>query len=474
MTTDETRAGPGQPTILAIDDDPAVLSSLARMLRTEELGRVVTCEDPRRAEAQLADADCAAVLLDLVMPHCSGEDLLQRIVQQRPDVPVIVVTATDEADTAIRCMRAGAFDYLVKPVEFSRLVATVSKALRQHALRAENRRLQNMIREPRLRHPERFADIATRSPLMHAVFRHVEAIAPSPEPVLIVGETGVGKELVARALHRGSGRAGEPVSINVAGIDETAFADTLFGHVRGAFTGADRDREGMIEKAGSGTLFLDEIGDLGPEIQTKLLRLLQEGEFFPLGSDKCRRSHCRIIAATNRDLRVGMREGRFRDDLYYRLHTHLVRVPSLRERIGDIPLLVEQFLAEAAGTLDKPVPTIPRELTVHLSAYAFPGNVRELRAMVLDAVARHERGVLSLASFHAHMDKSEHTEPEPESAPAAGIRFGAELPTLQAATRLLVAEALERTEGNQGAAARLLGISRRTVNRYTRETSQNP
>jgi DNA-binding NtrC family response regulator len=459
-----------EPRILVIDDEAPMLQCVARALSTEGFGEALLCADPRQAEALLESEDVGVVLLDLVMPHIPGEKLLGAIVGRRPQTPVIVVTATNEVDTAVRCVKAGAFDYLVKPVDFSRLVTVVAMALRQYELRAENRRLQDLIRKPQLRQPECFAPIVTRSPALHALFRHVEAVAPSSEPVLIVGETGVGKELVAQALHRASGRAGELVAVNVAGIDDTAFADTLFGHEKGAFTGADRDREGMIERTGEGSLFLDEIGDLGLEMQTKLLRLVQEGEFFPLGSDRCRRSRCRIIAATNRDLRVRMREDRFREDLYYRLHGHLIRVPPLRERAGDIPLLVERFLKEASEALGKPVPTPPRELTVHLAAYAFPGNVRELRAMVVDAVTRHERGVLSLESFLDHMDRASDAHARPEPA-GENIAFGHELPTLEQATRALIMEALKRAGSNQGAAARQLGISRRTVNRYARDAS---
>lgn len=459
----------GSPRVLVVDDDVAMLQSVARALRTEGFGEALLCGDPREVEGLLETHSVGVVLLDLVMPHIPGEKLLGTIMAAHPSVPVIVVTATNEVDAAVHCVKAGAMDYLVKPVDFSRLLTAVAQALRHHDLRAENVRLQNLIREPRLRRPECFANIVTRSPAMHALFRHVEAIAPSSEPVLIVGETGTGKELVARSLHAASARAGEMLAVNVAGIDDTAFADTLFGHVKGAFTGADRDREGFIERAGDGTLFLDEIGDLGMDMQTKLLRLIQENEYFPLGSDRCRRSGCRIIAATNRDLRIRMREGRFREDLYYRLHGHLIRVPPLRERAGDIPLLVEQFLKKASDTLGKPVPTLPRELAVHLTAYAFPGNVRELRAMVVDAVARHEKGVLSLTTFHEHMDHATHATGEARflaGSASAGTSFGSELPTLEQATRSLIAEALKRADGNQGAAARLLGISRRTVNRY--------
>jgi two-component system nitrogen regulation response regulator GlnG len=470
---DESERVIRMPQILVIDDDKAMLTSLGRVLRTEDFGDPLLCNDPREAEGFFKAHEVGTVLLDLVMPHISGEVLLESILAAQADIPVIVVTATDQIDTAVRCVKAGAFDYLVKPVDFSRLIAVIARALQQRNLRVENRRLQDLIRAPHLCQPECFTHIITQSPAMHALFRYVEAIAPSSEPVLITGETGVGKELVAQALHKASRRPGEMVSVNVAGIDETSFADTLFGHVKGAFTGADRDRKGMIEQAGEGTLFLDEIGDLGVDMQTKLLRVLQEGEFFALGSDRCQRSRCRILAATNCDLRIRMRNKRFREDLYYRLHGHLIRVPPLRERTGDISLLVEHFLRDAAAALGKPVPTIPKELPLHLMAYAFPGNVRELRIMVVDAVAQHENGILSLASFNKHMD---HTallsQQQDRSAPQlmeGGLSFGSALPTLARATQTLVTEALKRTNGNQGAAARLLGISRRTINRHVND-----
>ena len=459
------------PRVLVIDDDAAMLRSVARVLRAEGFGEALVCQDPREAEGLLEKNHVGAILLDLVMPHISGESLLGSISAHPSGIPVIVMTAVNDVETAVRCVKAGAFDYLVKPVDFSRLVALISRALQQHDLLAENWRLQKLIRDPQLRRPECFEAILTQSPSMHALFRHVEAVAPSSEPVLIVGETGVGKELVAQALHRVSDRMGELLAVNVAGIDDTTFADTLFGHVKGAFTGADHDREGLIERAGEGTLFLDEIGDLGMDMQTKLLRLLHDGEFFPLGSDRCRRGRCRMIAATNRDLRVLVRQNRFREDLYYRLMGHLILVPPLRERTEDIPLLVDHFLKEASVTLGKPIPTVPKELVVHLSAYRFPGNVRELRAIVVDAVARHEKGVLSLASFHEYMDQTMQHGLVEESGPADGREgcvFGHHLPTLEKTTRQLITEALKRTGGNQGAAARLLGISRRTINRYVR------
>lgn len=458
--------------VLVVDDDEAMLRSVARALRSEGFGEAVLCQDPREAEACVSAPDIGVVLLDLVMPHLSGEALLARLMATAPDTPVIIVTATDHVDTAVRCIKAGAFDFLVKPVDYSRLIADVTRALQQRSLRLENRELRARMVSPGPARPELFAAFTTRAPVMLGLFRYIEAIGPSPEPALVVGETGVGKELIAAAIHAASGRPGDMVSVNVAGIDDSAFADTLFGHVRGAFTGADRDREGLIARAGEGTLFLDEIGDLGVEMQTKLLRLLQEREYFPLGTDSCRRSRCRIVAATNRDLRMRMRDGRFREDLYYRLQSHLLRVPPLRERMGDVPILIDRFLRESAEALGRPAPTPPKELFVHLSAYGFPGNVRELRAMVLDAVTRHDRGVLALQAFHEHMDRATFQSaagaPAPRSAGSVGVSFGEVLPTLEEATGALIEAALKRADGNQAVAARLLGISRRTVNRHLR------
>lgn len=458
----------GRLGVLLVDDDEAMLQSMGRALRAEEVGVPILCADPRNVESILKERVVGTVLLDLVMPHMGGETVLHTILRECPDVPVIIVTATDDVDTAVRCVKAGAFDYLVKPVNFSRLFSTIARALRQWDLRTENLRLRKMVQVPELNRPECFAGIITQSPAMHALFRYIEAIAPSPEPVLIVGETGVGKELVAQAVHRVSGRMGELVSVNAAGIDESAFADTLFGHVRGAFTGADRSRQGMIERTGRGTLFLDEVGDMGMEMQTKLLRLLQEGEYFPLGSDRCCKSDARILAATHHDLRTRMRQESFREDLYYRLHAHMVRVPPLRERPGDIELLLEHFLQDAAAQLNKPIPTCPKELPIHLKAYEFPGNVRELRAMVYDAVARHDKGILSLRSFHEHMDEAIACARRHRRTPVGTIAAwcGHEIPTLEAATGWLIEAALKNAAGNQGAAARMLGISRRTVSRY--------
>ena len=253
---------------------------------------------------------------------------------------------------------------------------------------------------------EAFAEIITRDKAMGAVFRYVEAVAPSPYPVLITGETGTGKELVARAVHRLSARSGEFVAVNVAGLDDTMFSDTLFGHTKGAYTSADRPREGLITTAAEGTLFLDEIGDLAVASQVKLLRLLQDGAYHPLGADRPRQSRARIVVATNCDVLQAVNAGTFRKDLYYRLRTHHVQLPPLRERTGDLPLLVAHFVEKAALAVGKPTPTVPLALHQLLKSYCFPGNLRELEAMIVDAVARQRGRILSLESFKNAMSGS--------------------------------------------------------------------
>ena len=243
--------------------------------------------------------------------------------------------------------------------------------------------------------------MVTGNKKMRAIFQYVEVVAGTRQPIMITGETGVGKELVARAIHQLSGRKGDYVALNVAGLDDMMFSDTLFGHKKGAFTGADQAREGFIARAAGGTLFLDEIGDLNESSQIKLLRLLQEHEYYPVGSDIVSKSDARIVLATNRDLQKMIAAGKFRNDLYYRLCAHQIHIPPLRERLDDIPQLLDHFLATSAAMVNKKKPTPPPELAVLLSIYQFPGNMRELEALVFDAVARHASGILSMESFRA-------------------------------------------------------------------------
>ncbi|CAL1240888.1 sigma-54-dependent transcriptional regulator [Candidatus Methylocalor cossyra] len=453
--------------VLLVDDEPQVLRSASIMLRASGLPRVVTVEDSRAVLPLLETQAMGVMVLDLTMPHLSGHALLERVAADHPDLPVIVMTATNDLETAVQCMQMGAVDYLVKPVEPNRLTASIKRALEIRALGAEVLSLKERLLEDRPHQPEAFAEIITQSKAMFAIFRYIEAIAPSPQPVLITGESGTGKELVARALHRLSGRPGELVAINVAGLDDTVFSDTLFGHVKGAYTGAERTREGLIASAAEGTLFLDEIGDLSMASQVKLLRLLQDGRYYPLGADRPRQGRARVVVATNADVLRGLSAGTFRKDLYFRLRTHHLNLPPLRERRGDLPLLVAHCIDKAARTLGKPAPTAPLALYQLLNTYRFPGNVRELEGLIFDAVARCPGRTLPLQSFKEAMaGELPSAEPLPESpaAPLASV-FPDRLPTLDEAEAMLIGEALRRAQANQSIAASLLGISRQALNK---------
>jgi DNA-binding NtrC family response regulator len=451
--------------VLLVDDESTVLLSSRMILGSAGITNVQTIEDSREVMPLLAKQEVSVVILDLFMPYISGTQLLPEIVREHPGIPVIVMTASQEIETAVACMKEGAFDYLVKPVEESRFVSSVKRALELRALRRQMDALKRSLISDQLEHGEAFSSIVTVSRKMRSLFQYLEAVSGSSEPVLITGETGTGKELLAEAIHRLSGRGGEFVPVNVAGLDDALLSDTLFGHRKGAFSGADSSREGMVARAAGGTLFLDEIGDLTPASQIKLLRLLQERQYFPLGSDVAKISDARILCATHRDLAAEIAGETFRSDLFYRLSVHQVEIPPLRKRREDLPALVAFFAAEAAASLDKKAPEATPELLTLLDNYHFPGNVRELRAMVFDAVARHKSGpVLSAKSFRKTVKQQLGNK---TAVKGSATRAGHEdrFVTLKEAERLHIEEALRRAGGNQGTAAALLGISRPALNR---------
>ncbi|NVN92135.1 MAG: sigma-54-dependent Fis family transcriptional regulator [Desulfuromonadales bacterium] len=455
--------------VLLVDDEQSILLASGTLLRSAGVRDVLTIDDSRKVLPLLETEQVDVVILDLFMPHISGKELLGEISREYPQIPILVMTAADELETAVECMKAGAFDYLVKPVERSRFVSSVTKAIDMCRLKKQMNNLREHLLNKKLEQPEVFSSIITTSEKMTTIFQYVEVVAHSNEPVLITGETGVGKELVARAVHEASGLRGNFVSVNVAALDDTLFSDTLFGHRKGAFTGANTPREGMIAQASGGTLLLDEIGDLRELSQVKLLRLLQEREYFAMGSDVPKKNNARILTATNRSLRDMVASGAFRKDLYYRLCTHHVEIPPLRERKEDIPVLLDHFLAKAARTLNKKKPVLPPQALQLLSHYSFPGNIRELEAMVCDAVTRHRSGVLSLDSFRHCMKEGQTLDAPHYEDMTAGMQMLSELfpalPSLKQAEILLIREALKRSSGNQGIAASLLGISRTALNK---------
>lgn len=448
--------------ILVIDDEESILLSIDTTLQLAGITNIITCCDSRHVIGIMENRMPCIILLDLNMPHVDGEALLDQIRSRFPNTPIIIITGRIDAETAVNCMKSGAFDYIVKPVDENRLVASVKKSLLYSELHRENLELKAKLQDQHNRTPEAFKDILSLSPKMETIFNYAVSVAPTSQPILIRGETGTGKELMARAIHILSKAKGKFVAVNVAGLDDNMFSDTLFGHIKGAFTGAATSRAGLIEQAADGTLFLDEIGDLNSSSQIKLLRLLQEKEYLPIGQDQYRTSSARILTSTHVDLWQLQGEGRFREDLHYRLRTHRFTLPPLRDRKEDLLLLCTFFAKSSAASLDKKCPTFPPEMIPLLSTYNFPGNIRELQAMIFDAIAQNSNGILPLTSLKNHINKIRNKDSIASSVP---ITFADPLPTLKKASHLLIHEAMERSGNNQSTAAIMLGISQQALSK---------
>jgi two-component system response regulator HydG len=372
--------------VLVVDDEPTLLRALEALLKKKG-HEVVALDSPIAAMQRLAGEDFDVALLDIKMPQLSGLELLNAVKHRRPEVEVILMTGHATVETALAAVRAGAYDYLTKPFEDVEVVArAVAKAAERKALFDRNRELERVLRE---RDGAPGDGLVGNSPAMREVTRMIDAVAYSATTVLVTGESGTGKELVARALHARSPRRAQPfVALNCGALTETLLESELFGHVKGAFTGAQRDSKGLFDAADGGTIFLDEIGDIPAATQVRLLRVLQEGEVKPVGSADSVKVDVRVIAATHRDLQKLVRAGKFREDLFYRLNVINVPLPPLRDRVEDVPLLAHHFLRRFADRLGKKVRTISPEAVELLCGYRWPGNVRELenaieRAMVL-------------------------------------------------------------------------------------------
>jgi DNA-binding NtrC family response regulator len=464
--------------ILLVDDEQKILFSYGLMLKSAGIHNVHSLQDSREVIPLLEKQDVSIIVLDLVMPHISGIELLSKIRLEFPHIPIIVMTALNELEKAVQCMKAGASDYLVKPVEESRFLSSIHKVLEVTYLKDEITSLKRHLLSGELEHRDAFTGIITNSKKMLAIFKYIEAIAESQKPILITGETGVGKELLARSVHRVSGLSGNHIAVNVAGLDDTMFSDTLFGHRKGAYTGADREREGLITKASEGTLLLDEVGDLNMSSQVKILRLLEEKIYYPLGSDSPEKSDARIIACCNQEIPTLIEAEKFRKDLYYRLCAHHIHLPPLRERPEDIPLLLDYFLEEASKSLkkEKPVPTC--EVVALLASYDFPGNIRELQAMIHHAVAEHKSGKLSMKGFRKFIKKDVPLQtgslPVPSEGNSSSINeILGHFPTLKEMEEHLISEAMKSVDDKQGAAATLLGISRQALNQRLKKKERS-
>ncbi len=443
--------------VLIVDDEAHIVESQLNVLRSNGINNIISTTDSREVLGLLHRNEVEVVILDLRMPYISGEDILLQIRDDFPHVPVIIITGTNEIDIAVKCMRAGAFDYMVKAVEESRLVSGISRAIELRELKREYWDLRKRLLSDRLSNPETFSRIITQNRKMQSIFLFVESIAKTDETVLISGETGVGKELIARIIHDLSRPEMPFVAVNVAGLDDTMFSDSLFGHRKGAYTGAADSRKGFLQQASGGTILLDEIGDLSPSSQVKLIRLLETREYYPLGSDLAMQTDARIIVSTNKNLNEAVGSGEFRKDLYYRLSAHEIKIPPLRERKKDLPLLVSHFMEEASKKLSKEKIAVPPELIPLLEIYDFPGNIRELRSMIFDAVSKQTEKMLSLKPFKEAMGKDMQVLSKEQTEEL--IIFKDRLPTIAQASDILVAEAMKRAKGIRSTAAILLGIS---------------
>lgn len=460
--------------IMLVDDEPEALSLMKSFLQHEGFSNVITLDNSPAALEKFKSEEIGLVVIDLRMPMLNGRDLLGIFSELKPYVPVIVVTAESHIDTAIDCMKTGAVDYLTKPISINRFIAGVKRALELRSLNENILLLENESNDTVNFKVPHIPEIITRNKEMLTLLRYVDIVAKSRQPVLISGETGVGKELVARAVHTLSGLKGGFVCINIAGLDDQMFSDTLFGHRRGAFTGALNDRAGLIMKATDGTIFLDEIGDLNILSQVKLLRLLQENEYYPLGSDNPLQSNARLVVATNHNLWQRMNEGKFRKDLYYRLCTHQVSIPPLRKRPDDIPLLLDHFINETTKALGKGNLSYRKDLIDFLVTYEFPGNIRELQAIVHDFVSRTETSILSTALLKSIIAREQESarsfmvqEKTDDCQDKNCINFSS-FPTLKNAEDFLIDRALELANNNQGAAASMLGLTRQALNNRLR------
>jgi DNA-binding NtrC family response regulator len=443
--------------VLIVDDDPYLNTQLRKLLESEELS-VDTVTSAQDALTALNSGDYSVLLTDLRMPGMGGMELIREVAQRRPLVTTIVTTAFGSIDRVVEAMRLGAYDFMTKPIDPTNLKLVMERALRQRALQDEVLRLRKEMNES-----YSFDNIISRNPKMHAIFELVRHISGTTSTVLIEGETGTGKELIAKAIHySGEQRSGSLVSVNCAALPETLLESELFGHEKGAFTSADSRRKGRFELANNGTIFLDEIGDVSPTMQAKLLRVLQEKRFERVGGHESIEVDVRIVTATNKNLENLVKEGHFREDLYYRLNVIKIDVPPLRERTDDIPLLVTHFLEKYARPNEPPKKVAP-ETMERLLAYRWPGNVRELENALERAAVTTVGDTISLDKLPPKVNGlSVNDHPSYEIDLKNPLPFYLKQATEQI-EREYILRALERSRGNVGRCAELCGLSRRSV-----------
>ena len=441
--------------VLVVDDDEGLLLSIKATLISSGLPEPALVSDSRRVIDLVREYDFQLILLDLMMPHLTGMEVLRRLKKESLDVECVIVSAIDDVASAVQAMSLGASDYLVKPLNSDKLVALVNRTLEKYTLQHELEQFGSKKVFSNLKNPEAFADIVVEDEAMALVFHQVEAVAGTDYSVVISGESGTGKEMLARVIHKLSNRSNAPFyAVNMASFSKTIFEDEFFGHAKGAYTDAGSDKIGFFEAAYGGTLFLDEITELDPSLQGKLLRVIEERELYRLGSTEIRNVDVRIVVATNRDINEEILKGAFRSDLYYRINMYNIKVPPLRDRQKDILPIARHFLKTHASANDKKIGSLAPNLEQRLMQYSYPGNVRELENIIAAAVLQEKSKILTLAST---LNLLPYEGPE--------RRKHVELLTLEELEKRHIIKVLDITRGNRPRAAKILGLNVSTVYR---------
>jgi len=444
--------------ILIVDDDTGFLLTIKEILVSAGMPEPALVSDSRDVMDLIRKHEFQFVLLDLFMPHLSGMDLLKKIKTESFDTECVMATASDDIATAVSAMKEGAYDYLTKPVEYEKLMILIQRAMERYCLRRGLSLYERKNTRADLGDPEAFSDMVAVDHAIIRVLRQVEMVAPTEYSVVITGESGTGKEMLARKIHELSNRSDGPfVALNMGAVSESLFTDELFGHDKGAYTGAARDRKGFIESARGGTLFLDEITDLDITLQAGLLRVIQEKEYYRVGSSRSRDMDVRILVATNRDIFEEVKQNRFREDLFHRLNMFHIDIPPLRERPDDILPLARLFLDQFSRETIKEITGLSQDSSAFLMEQDYPGNIRELKNHIASAVLRETGSTLSLASLGE--------TPKSQSAPTvdASLSQNRALWPLARVEQDHILKVLDHTRNNRTRAATILGIGRKTL-----------
>ncbi|MEH0020054.1 MAG: sigma-54 dependent transcriptional regulator [Desulfobacter sp.] len=443
--------------ILIVDDDTGFLLTIKEILTSSGMPEPALVSDSREVMGLVREHRFKFVLLDLLMPHFSGMELLKQIKAEFYDTECVMVTASDDIATAVSAMKEGAYDYLAKPVRYEKLVILIQRALERYCLRQGLSLYERKNTRADLADPSAFSDMVAMDNAIIRVLRQVEMVAPTEYSVVITGESGTGKEMLARKIHELSNRSDGPfVGVNMGAVSESLFTDELFGHAKGAYTGAARERKGFFESARGGTLFMDEITDLDINLQAGLLRVIQEKEYYRVGSTRSRDVDVRIVVATNRDIFEEIKQKRFREDLFHRLSMFHIDIPPLRDRRGDILPLARMFLERFTRETHKRITGISPDFSDFLMAQDYPGNVRELKNMIASAVLREKTGTLTLSALGRttrHVDAS----------PSVDLPEDRSLWRLDRIEQDHILKVLAQTNDNRTHAAKILGIGRKTL-----------